>query len=112
MEKPFRTMLLSGRATGAKMKAVLKAYRDGINEYVKMVDNGLIWADEPGKALTWMDAIVNGVPVTPRGGYQVEINALWYNAICYTLKLAGQAGDNKFVKEWKDMPDKVKKKAS
>ena len=30
------------------------------------------------------------------------------NAICYTLKLAGQAGDNKFVKEWKDMPDKVK----
>ena len=45
-----------------------------------------------------MDAIVNGVPVTPRGGYQVEINALWYNAICYTLKLAGQAGDNKFVK--------------
>ena len=58
--------------------------------------------------LTWMDAIVNGVPVTPRGGYQVEINALWYNAICYTLKLAGQAGDNKFVKEWKDMPDKVK----
>lgn len=96
------------KSYGAKMKAVLKAYRDGINEYVKMVDNGLIWADEPGKALTWMDAIVNGVPVTPRGGYQVEINALWYNAICYTLKLAGQAGDNKFVKEWKDMPDKVK----
>ena len=22
------------------------------------------------KALTWMDAVVNGVPVTPRGGYQ------------------------------------------
>ena len=45
------------KSYGAKMKAVLKAYRDGINEYVKMVDNGLIWADEPGKALTWMDAV-------------------------------------------------------
>ncbi len=92
---------------GTKLKAVLKAYREGVNEYVKMVDNHLIWADEPGKALTWMDAIVGGVPVTPRGGYQVEINALWYNAICYTLQLAREAGDSKFVKEWEDMPAKV-----
>lgn len=96
------------KSYGSKMKAVLKAYRDGVNEYVKMVDNHLIWADEPGKALTWMDAIVGGVPVTPRGGYQVEINALWYNAICYTLKLACEAGDSKFVKEWEKMPELVK----
>jgi len=93
---------------GARMKTVLKAYREGVNEYVKMADNGLIWADEPGKALTWMDAVVNGVPVTPRGGYQVEVNALWYNALCYTLKLAEKAGDRKFVEEWKNMPEKVK----
>lgn len=96
------------KSYGAKMKAVLKAYREGVNEYVKMVDNHLIWADEPGKALTWMDAIVNGVPVTPRGGYQVEINALWYNAICYTLGLAQKCEDTKFVKEWQDMPEKVR----
>ena len=96
------------KSYGAKMKAVLKAYRDGVNEYVKMTDNGLIWADEPGKALTWMDAIVDGVPVTPRGGYQVEINALWYNAICYTLKLAQMAGDDKFVTEWQELVGKVK----
>lgn len=97
------------RSYGAKMKAVLKAYREGVNDYVKMTDNGLIWADEPGKALTWMDAIVGGVPVTPRGGYQVEINALWYNAICYTLKLAQEAGDTKFVRIWEDMPEKIRK---
>lgn len=93
---------------GSKMKAVLTSYRNGVNDYVKMADNGLIWADEPGKALTWMDAIVNGVPVTPRGGYQVEVNALWYNAICYVLKLAEEAGDSKFIKEWGDMPENVK----
>ena len=55
------------KSYGAKMKAVLKAYREGVNQYVKMVDNYLIWADEPGKALTWMDAIVGGVPVTSSG---------------------------------------------
>ena len=33
-----------------------------------------------------MDAVVNGTPVTPRNGYAVEINALWYNAVCFALK--------------------------
>lgn len=93
---------------GSKMKVILTAYRNGLNAFVRMHDNGLIWADEPGKALTWMDAIVNGCPVTPRGGYQVEINALWYNAVCYSLKLAQAAGDTKFVKEWESMPERIK----
>lgn len=92
---------------GAKMKSILTAYRNGFG-WAHVSENGLIWADEPGKALTWMDAVVNGRPVTPRGGYQVEVNALWYNAICYTLQLAQEAGDKKFVEEWKEMPEKVK----
>ena len=53
-----------------------------------MRENGLIYADAPGKALTWMDAVVNGIPVTPRRGYAVEINALWYNAVCFSLEMA------------------------
>ncbi|MDR1755965.1 MAG: amylo-alpha-1,6-glucosidase [Culturomica sp.] len=92
---------------GARMKAILTAYRNGVTPYVQMHDNGLIWADEPGKALTWMDAVVNGRAVTPRAGYQVEINALWYNAVCYTLKLAEEAGDQIFVKNWAGMPEKI-----
>ena len=35
----------------------------------------------PGSQLTWMDARVRGVPVTPRMGKPVEINALWFNAL-------------------------------
>jgi glycogen debranching enzyme len=31
-----------------------------------MRENGLIYADAQGKALTWMDAVVNNIPVTPR----------------------------------------------
>jgi glycogen debranching enzyme len=34
-----------------------------------------------GPQTTWMDAVVNGQPATPRAGKAVEINALWFNAL-------------------------------
>jgi predicted glycogen debranching enzyme len=43
--------------------------------------DGLLRAGGPGVALTWMDARVDGVPVTPRAGKPVEVNALWLNAL-------------------------------
>jgi predicted glycogen debranching enzyme len=56
-----------------------------------------------------MDAVVNGKGVTPRIGYPVEIQALWYNAVKFTLALAEEAGDKKFVKAWKELPDLIAK---
>lgn len=92
---------------GKKMKQVLEAFRNGINSHIQMHENGLIWASQDGKALTWMDAVVDGVPVTPRAGYAVEINALWYNAIRFMLELAEINGDKKFIKEWAELPAKI-----
>ncbi len=43
--------------------------------------DGLLYAHQPDKALTWMDATINGIPVTPRSGKPVEVNALWYYAL-------------------------------
>jgi predicted glycogen debranching enzyme len=43
--------------------------------------DGLLRQGAPGEALTWMDARVGGVPLTPRHGKAVEINALWVNAL-------------------------------
>ena len=43
--------------------------------------DGLLSAQQTGKALTWMNAVINGVPVTPRSGKPVEVNALWYHAL-------------------------------
>lgn len=43
--------------------------------------DGLLHAGEPGVQLTWMDAKVGDVVVTPRIGKPVEINALWYNVL-------------------------------
>ncbi len=44
--------------------------------------DGLLRQGSPGYALTWMDAKVGEWVVTPRRGKAVEINALWYNALC------------------------------
>jgi predicted glycogen debranching enzyme len=66
-----------------------------------MHENGLVWAGEQGHALTWMDAVVQGKPVTARMGYDVEINALWYNAVQFSLELARLAKDSKFIGKWK-----------
>lgn len=92
---------------GSQMKQILNHYREGINPGIFVKDNGLVWGEIPGKALTWMDAIVEGVPVTPRAGYDVEINALWYNAICYALDLAAQAKDESFITAWQEWPKRV-----
>jgi predicted glycogen debranching enzyme len=51
--------------------------------------DGLLHAGEPGVQLTWMDAKVDEWVVTPRIGKPVEINALWYNALCIMADFAG-----------------------
>lgn len=50
--------------------------------------DGLVTWDAPGMALTWMDAVVDGKPITPRHGKPVEINALWYSALCWANQWA------------------------
>lgn len=42
---------------------------------------GLLHAGSEGTQVTWMDASPGGVPVTPRQGYPVEVNALWVEAL-------------------------------
>ena len=96
------------KSYGHAMKDLLAAFRRGIGDHIRVHDNMLIWASNPHLAMTWMDAVVDGKPVTGRDGYQVEINALWYNAICYTLELACKHRDNAFVHEWKEAPDRIK----
>lgn len=85
---------------GDTLKAILNAYRNGTMNHIHTLDNGLIYAGGPGLALTWMDAVVDGKPVTPRTGCQVEINALWYNALQFCLELAKSSKDKAFIAEW------------
>jgi predicted glycogen debranching enzyme len=90
------------------MQEILAAYRYGTDFNIHMQENGLISAETPGVALTWMNAYADGKPVTPRYGNPVEINALWYNAICFALELAKDAGDKNFIKAWEPIAEKTK----
>ncbi len=51
-------------------------------------DNGLLFTNGKEHPATWMNAVENGWPITPRTGYIVEINALWYNALKFAAELA------------------------
>jgi predicted glycogen debranching enzyme len=55
--------------------------------------DGLLRAGQAGVQLTWMDAKVGDWVVTPRIGKPVEINALWYNALCIMSDFAKRLGE-------------------
>lgn len=93
---------------GKKLKHILHCYRGGTGKFVKMHENGLIWCGELGKAFTWMNAYIDGKPVTPRTGFAIEINLLWYNAVLFTLDLAERAKDKEFLAGWQYIPDLIK----
>jgi len=56
-------------------------------------NNGLLYINGTEKPATWMNAMENGRPITPRTGYVVEINALWYNALKFTSELTREKGN-------------------
>ncbi len=56
------------------------------------LNDGLLYAGEPGVQLTWMDAKVGDWVVTPRIGKPVEINALWINALRVLHRLHADLG--------------------
>ncbi|MDQ2747698.1 MAG: glycogen debranching enzyme N-terminal domain-containing protein, partial [Acidobacteriota bacterium] len=71
--------------------------------------DGLLHAGESGVQLTWMDAKIGDLVVTPRTGKAVEIQALWHNALCVMIDLAGVFGDWKDEKNYLEMAEKARK---
>ncbi len=71
---------------------IVCAYYGGMSEQVSLLTNGLLRIGTESTQLTWMDAKVNGIPVTPRHGCPIEINALWYNALCLMKELSETFG--------------------
>jgi predicted glycogen debranching enzyme len=70
---------------------------------IKVDPSGLLSSGEQGVQLTWMDAKVGDWVVTPRRGKPVEIQALWYNALCIMENLAQSVGDDVSVKRYRNM---------
>ena len=92
---------------GETLKAILNAFKSREHKTMRMDDNGLIWSDDLSRPLTWFNAESNYGAIVPRNGYVVEVNALWYNAVCYALELAKDAKDKTFLSEWGTMPETI-----
>jgi predicted glycogen debranching enzyme len=83
------------RILWSTLAEILHWYRHG-TRYGIHVDpsDGLLYAGEPGVQLTWMDVKIGDWVVTPRVGKPVEVNALWYNALCIMSQLAKKLGES------------------
>ena len=77
---------------GDLIQDIIALYRKGNHPTARLHHNGLLWVEGRDKPATWMNAVENGRPITPRTGYVVEINAYWYNAMCFATELLKAQG--------------------
>lgn len=71
---------------------ITDAYKNGTDFSIYMDTDGLIHAGSGLDQVTWMDVRVGDWVATPRHGKPVEINALWYNALCVMADLSEHYG--------------------
>ena len=86
------------------VRQIYKAFNTGTKYYIQVdAADGLLGWDAPDVALTWMDAVIDGQPITPRRGKPVEINALWYSALCWfsdwAERLFTMQSDDRYFKQ-------------
>ena len=89
------------------IKDIITHFCKGTRYNIHVDDDGLLYAGEPGVQLTWMDAKVDDWVVTPREGKPVEINALWYNALCVAQNLAEQFKEPALAQEYGALAQKT-----
>ena len=94
---------------GTLLKDIMAYLSEGKHPNLKVCDNGLVYAQGRDKAITWMNATSNGRPVTPRTGYIVEFNTLWYNALMFVGELLGEGGDTEFAGTLTQLAEKASK---
>lgn len=64
-----------------KLADIVAWHMRGTRFNIHVDTDGLLYAGETGHQLTWMDAKIGDLVITPRVGKAVEIQALWYNAL-------------------------------
>ncbi len=67
--------------------------------------DGLLYAGAEGTQLTWMDAKIGDLVITPRIGKPVEIQALWYNALKIMADFARKFGDEQDRQRYEAMAE-------
>ncbi len=78
---------------GGLCEEVIEYIRKNHHPRMFLHGNGLLWVDGTQRPATWMNAMEDGRPITPRTGYIVEVNALWYNALCFVAEIQRVLGN-------------------
>ena len=70
--------------------------------------DALLLQGAPDLQLTWMDAKVGNLVVTPRRGKAVEINALWYNALRLMEEWTRIEGNEELARSYSALADRIR----
>lgn len=111
----FEAIRAYGEATGDyallqdhlynKLADIITWHLRGTRYNIHVDTDGLLYAGEPGVQLTWMDAKIGDLVITPRIGKPVEIQALWYNALKTMADLALRFEDNGSAAQYSAMAE-------
>lgn len=88
---------------------IVKFIQSGRHPHILMHENGLVYSYGKDRSISWMNSTINGKPAIPRTGYLVEFNALWYNALCVSVKLYAHLGDNTMSDKMQELANKCQK---
>lgn len=83
------------------LEEIAITYRDGTDLGIGTDESGLLHAGGPALNVTWMDAQTSAGPVTPRHGFAVEANALWYALLSYLVELHERKGSAWQADAWR-----------
>ena len=75
------------------LKDIVELHLSGTRYGIHADNEGFLWAGDGSTQLTWMDAKVGNIAITPRAGRPVEIQALWYNALKTIEEFAREFND-------------------
>jgi predicted glycogen debranching enzyme len=87
------------------MKAIVESHATGAVSGIRVDADGLLLH---GPQLTWMDAVVDGQPVTPRAGKAVEIQALWYNTLKTMELISKRCEEHNEAENYLKMSDRAR----
>jgi predicted glycogen debranching enzyme len=88
------------------LKAIIENHTRGTAYKIQVDTDGLL---HHGPQLTWMDAAIDGQPITPRAGKAVEVQALWYNALKVMELLASNFGERNEEEKYAQIAEKAKR---
>jgi predicted glycogen debranching enzyme len=88
------------------LKAIVDWHEKGTAFGIREDSDGLL---AHGPRLTWMDAEVDGIALTPRAGKAVEIQALWYNALRTMQLLANRFEEKSLAEKYATLAHEARK---